>query len=126
MSRQADELVNAIRARRQSVIGAVDGLVSHHELARRVRRNPAPWLVAGVLAGAVAGRFFARPMWQSGKKRLAAIAIGPLQLALRGLVAAVAARWGTTHEDPSSDSHRAPPSPTASRPRPLAGHGPVR
>ena len=129
MSRQADELVDAIRARRRRVIGAVDDLASRHELARRVRRNPTPWLVAGVLAGALAGRFFARPMWQSGKKRLAALATGRLQTALLGIVAAVAARRGMSDEsdvDPSPDLRNAPHIALAPRPRPLAGHGRVR
>jgi hypothetical protein len=107
-------------------MGAVQDLASHHELARRVRRNPVPWLTAGVLAGALAGRFFARPMWQSGKKRLAAVATGRLQNVVLGLVAAIAARQGVNDAGADVEIRSAPLTASDARPRPLAGHGPVR
>lgn len=92
MPRRTEELAALIRARRPHVRAAVAGLVSADELARRVRRHPGRWIVVGVLAGAIAGRFFGRPIAQEGRRRFVAAAAGRLQHLGMGLVTALLAQ----------------------------------
>lgn len=92
MSRRSEELTALIRARRPHVKAAVSGLMSVDELARRVRRHPGRWMVFGLAAGAIAGRFFGRPIVREGRRRVVAAAAGRLQHLGMGLVAALLAQ----------------------------------
>jgi len=92
MSRRSDRLVGVIRTRRAEIRESVRALVSADEVARRVRRNPGPWMVGGFLLGLAGGRFFLRSAWTQGRGWVRDAAVSRLRDVGVGLAAAIAAR----------------------------------
>jgi len=93
------------------VRAAVAGLLSVEELARRVRHHPARWIVLGLVGGAVAGRFFARPLAREGRRRVVAAAAGRLQHVGVGLASALLAGLGRRASRGAANSPETPPEP---------------
>jgi len=72
---------------------SVADLVSTHELARRIRTHPWPWLAGGAAAGLAAGRFLPRAVLDGARRGVSATVVPQLKAALMGLVStAFAAR----------------------------------
>jgi hypothetical protein len=97
MPRQADEIVEEIRARRQRVARDLSDLTSVRELERRVRSAPELWLVGTAVAGIIAGRFFAGPLLRRGRRTVSDFARGQLRSALVALGVAIAGRVAGDH-----------------------------
>ena len=100
MARRADELVREIRARRRNVKQAVEDLLSTHELARRIRRDPWAWLAGGAAAGMAVGRFLPRPLLEGARRSVHAVLVPRLRTALAGIVTAALAARGNGDEPP--------------------------
>ena len=64
MARRQDELVAAIRARRRELRQEIDAFLALEPLKTQIRDHPGPWLLGGVLAGAMASRFLIAPLWK--------------------------------------------------------------
>lgn len=104
MSRQADELVAAIRARRGPVTQAVTGLGSAGEIARRVRRNPVAWIVGGTAVGLASGRFLL-PLLRAGKRRFSTAATGRLAEAAVDIATSIVGSRGARRDDTAPSNH---------------------
>lgn len=111
MSRRTDELAARIRARRPHVRAAVAGLVSADELARRVRRHPGRWIAVGLFGGALAGRFFGRPLVRAGGRQVASAAAGRLQHWGIGLLTTLLANMRNRASEPAKEPEAPQPAP---------------
>lgn len=118
MPRPSREVVDEIRAKRGQVVADVRGLSPWHELERRIREAPGPWLIGGVLAGLVSGRFLAAPVLRRGRGRLggfvrAQVKQGLVTLALAAVGRpAAAADHGADTPLPRPDAAPSPRSPS--------------
>jgi hypothetical protein len=117
MPRPSREVVAEIRAKRGQVLADVRGLSPWQELERRIREAPGPWLIGGVLAGLVSGRFLAAPAVRRGRGRVGGFVraqvkqgLVTLALAALGRPTADAADHGADTPLPRPDEAPSPPS----------------
>ena len=64
MARRQDELVAAIRAERRQLRQEIDAFLALEPLKTQIREHPGPWLLGGLLAGAMAARYLVAPLWR--------------------------------------------------------------